>query len=356
MDQSAYTVEELLTDESFLAYVLRTDQEAVRQWENRLRQHPEQAPVIEEASHLIRLMAFKPEPIADAAIAQEVQKLETWLSSAPVRPISAGQPVLKQAWGYSWLRVAASLLFLLVPAVIAWMLLSKPAELLAYQTSAGESTVVVLPDSSVVFLSGNSTPRYPSNWQGQPTREVWLEGEAFFHVQPKPVPGGVKFLVHAAHATVEVLGTRFNVWNRDQKTKVVLSSGKVKVNVGEGDERQPVFMEPGEMVELSASSPKPLKSKVTLEEHPAQKEKKIVFQDAPIRQIALVVKEYYDLKVKLHDSSIADLKISGTLPTNNEESFFKALAIILDLEITKGTDKEVIFKRNHNTNLKSPSP
>jgi transmembrane sensor len=349
MDQSAYTVEELLTDDSFLAYVLRTDQEAVRQWENRLRQHPEQASVIEEASHLIRLMRIKPEPIADAALEQEVQKLKARLSSAPVRPISAGRPDLKQAWGhYSWQRVAASLLFLLVPAAIAWMLLSKPTELLSYQTSAGESTLVVLPDSSVVFMSGNSTLRFPQNWQSHSIREVWLEGEAFFHVQPKPVPGGVKFLVHAANATVEVLGTRFNVWNRNQKTKVVLSSGKVKVNVGEGDERQPVFMEAGEMVELSANNPKPLKSKVTLAEHPAQKESKIVFQDAPIRRIALVVKEYYGLKVKLQDSSIADLKISGTLPTNNEESFFKALAIILDLEITKGTNnKEVIFKRNH---------
>jgi transmembrane sensor len=348
MDPSAYTVEELLTNESFLAYVRGTDQEAVRLWENKLRQHPEQAAVIGEASHLIRLMALRPEPIADAVMEQEVQKLEARLSSTLVRSIPAARPGRNPAWGtYSWQRVAASLLFLLVPAAIAWHLFFKPNELLTFQTPAGKSTMVLLPDSSVVFLSGNSSLRYAQNWQGQPKREVWLEGEAFFHVQPKPVPGGVKFLVHAAQATVEVLGTRFNVWNRNQKIQVVLSSGKVKVNVAEGNAGQPVFLEPGEMVELSATNLGPRKSKVSPGEYPAQKENKIVFQDVPISQIALVVKEYYGLKIRLQDSSIADLRISGTLPTNNEESFFKAMAIILDLEITKGPHKEVLFKRNH---------
>ena len=344
MDQPAYTVEQLLTDDSFLAYVLRTDPQAVRLWESRLRQQPHLAPLIEEATHFIQLMAIKPEPVCDTTLQQEAQKLEAHLSCAPLKPFSSGQPDVKQMWASSWLRVAASLLFLLVPALIAWVLLSKPSQLLSYQTPAGESMVVLLPDSSVVFLGGNSTLRYSANWQRQAMRQVWLEGEAFFHVRAKPLAGGVKFLVHAANATVEVLGTRFDVSNRGQKTKVILSSGKVKLQESNG--RQAVFMKPGEMVELSDNSPKPVKSRVSLHAHPAQKENKVVFQDAPIGRIALVVEEFYGLKVKLQDSSIADLKISGTLPTNNQESFLKALAVILDLDITRGTNKQVIFKRN----------
>lgn len=347
MEQSAYTIEELLTDDSFLAYVLGTDPAAVRLWEERLRRRPQQAPVIEEAANLIRLMAIRPEPISQADIDQEVQQLEARLAGAHVRPVSAGRPGGRQAAApWYWLRVAAAVLILLVPAVLAWQLYSKPADLITYRTAAGESTVVVLPDSSAVFLSGNSSLRCPKDWQGQTKRQVWLEGEAFFHVKPKQVPGGVKFLVHTAQASVEVLGTRFNVWNRNQQTRVVLNSGKVKVNVGKGGKRQPVFMEPGEMVELLANSSKPRKTKVALEAHPAQKESKIVFQDASIRRIVLVVKEYYGLEVRLQDSSIADLKISGTLPTNNEKNFFKALALILDLEITKANNKEVLFKRS----------
>jgi transmembrane sensor len=339
MDQAAYTVEGLLTDESFLAYVLGTDPAAVWLWEDRLRRHPGQAPVIEEAASLIRLMAIRPAPLAQADLDVEVRKLEARLAGGRLRPVSAARPQASL-----WMRVAASLLLLLLPALLAWLLLFKPDPMLTYRTQAGESAVVVLPDSSAVFLSGNSTLRYPKDWQGRASRQVWLQGEAFFHVQPKPVAGGLKFLVHTGQASVEVLGTRFNVWNRNQNTRVVLNSGKVKVNVGKG--RQPVVMAPGEMVELWRGSARPRKTKVALAAHPAQKESKVVFQDASIRRIVLVVKEYYGLQVRLQDSSIAELRISGTLPTNNEKSFLKALAIILDLEITKGKNKEVIFKRN----------
>ena len=87
MDQPAYTVAQLLTDDSFLAYLLRTDLKAVRLWESRLRQQPHLAPAIEEASHLIRLMAIKPEPVSDATLEQEAQKLNARLSCARLKAI-----------------------------------------------------------------------------------------------------------------------------------------------------------------------------------------------------------------------------------------------------------------------------
>jgi ferric-dicitrate binding protein FerR (iron transport regulator) len=345
---AAYTVEELLTDDTFLAYVLGTDPAAVRQWEDRLRRQPQHALVVGEARRLIRLLAIKPEPLAGATLEEEVQRLESRLAAAPVRPIAQGRPQERPGRVPTfWLRAAASLLFLLVSAVLAWTLLLKPTRWLTCRTAAGESKLVVLPDSSVVFLSGGSTLRYPRHWHNQGHREVWLQGDAFFHVRPKAVPGGLKFRVHAAGTTVEVLGTRFNVWNKGRQVRVVLNEGKVKVNVGKGQQRQPVFLEPGEMVEVPANRRQVRKSRVALAAHPAQKENKIVFEDAPVRRIALVVKEYYGLQVRLQDSAIADLRISGTLPTNNEERFFKALAIILDLKITKGPDKQVTFQRNH---------
>ena len=43
--------------------------------------------------------------------------------------------------------------------------------------------VILLPDSSVVILSGDSKLKYPSSFDHLKTREVSLEGEAFFDIK-----------------------------------------------------------------------------------------------------------------------------------------------------------------------------
>ncbi len=57
-----------------------------------------------------------------------------------------------------------------------------------------------------------------------------------------------KFAVHTGEVAVEVLGTCFNVWKRGKKTKVVLSTGKVKLDLENSSEA--VLMQPGDLVEL----------------------------------------------------------------------------------------------------------
>jgi ferric-dicitrate binding protein FerR (iron transport regulator) len=48
-----------------------------------------------------------------------------------------------------------------------------------------------------------------------------------------------KFLVHTAdRLTVEVLGTSFNVFKRPSGTRVVLQSGKVKLNIANAREAE----------------------------------------------------------------------------------------------------------------------
>ncbi len=66
----------------------------------------------------------------------------------------------------------------------------------------------------------------PTTGTDAKSREVWIEGEAFFSVKPSSVPRA--FLVHtASNMNVEVLGTTFNVVDRHGRMQVVLNSGKV---------------------------------------------------------------------------------------------------------------------------------
>jgi ferric-dicitrate binding protein FerR (iron transport regulator) len=80
-----------------------------------------------------------------------------------------------------------------------------------------------LPDASVVSLNALSTVTFNKNsWNKH--REVELKGEAFFRVAK-----GSKFEVKTDAGTVTVLGTQFNIKQRDNYFEVICYEGKVGV-------------------------------------------------------------------------------------------------------------------------------
>lgn len=98
-----------------------------------------------------------------------------------------------------------------------------------YHTRAGERMRLTLPDSSVVWLNSMSTIRFPGEFR-ENTREIQLEGEAFFQVSKnKEKP----FIVHVDDLYTRVLGTSFNIEAyRDEETmRVTVTEGKVAVGV-----------------------------------------------------------------------------------------------------------------------------
>ena len=85
------------------------------------------------------------------------------------------------------------------------------------------------------------------NWGRESEREVWLDGEAFFSVIHKinNQPFKVKTSEDVA---IEVLGTTFNVYHRNQ-TKIVLNSGRIQLSLPTVQADEKIFMNPGELVE-----------------------------------------------------------------------------------------------------------
>jgi len=81
-----------------------------------------------------------------------------------------------------------------------------------------------LPDASNVAMNLASNVTYnPNNWDNE--RSLQLKGEAFFKVAK-----GEKFTVETSLGSVEVLGTQFNVYNRNNYFMVQCYEGTVRVN------------------------------------------------------------------------------------------------------------------------------
>ncbi len=90
-------------------------------------------------------------------------------------------------------------------------------------TAITQKTSVELPDTSIVELNALSSIKYNNDsWQNN--REISLEGEAFFKVAK-----GKKFDVETASGIVSVLGTQFNVKQRNNYFEVVCYEGLVSV-------------------------------------------------------------------------------------------------------------------------------
>lgn len=101
---------------------------------------------------------------------------------------------------------------------------------------------VVLPDSSIVFLRAGSHLNLLNNLFGD-TREVKLQGEAYFEIAHNP---DKPFIVHSDEGEIKVLGTKFNVSNREEFLKVALRSGSVQYQNKEGVS----LLKPGQLLEL----------------------------------------------------------------------------------------------------------
>ena len=92
------------------------------------------------------------------------------------------------------------------------------------QTLANNNTTFELPDASTVVLNSESNAHYSINKWSQ-KREVSLDGEAFFKVAK-----GSKFDVVTSGGIVSVVGTQFNVKNRENYFEVKCYEGIVSVN------------------------------------------------------------------------------------------------------------------------------
>lgn len=90
----------------------------------------------------------------------------------------------------------------------------------------GNRTNLLLSDGTNVWLSANTTFRYPMIFS-EKNREVTLDGEAYFQVAKDKKP----FLIKTDKYAIEVLGTTFNVeaYTGKQTFKTILYEGKVRL-------------------------------------------------------------------------------------------------------------------------------
>lgn len=316
MTQNYNSIEEVISDEGFLAWYGKTDSEKSLQWERWLEEHPEHKAIVEEATLYLNELYISETPLSDFEIQSACQNLELALEQAKV--VKMKQP-RKRLW------IPAAAILLLVAGFALWTISFRDTR---YKSSYGRINEFKLPDGSKVTLNANSELSIKKKWQTGEDREVWLKGEAFFKVQKTPQHN--RFVVHAAAMDVIVTGTQFNVINRDNESSVLLTEGSVTVQTRDGRE---IHMKPGDYVTLKNNQAE--KKPVNEEKVLAWKQAKLVFDNTPMSEVAAIIRRHYGIKVTFSDSTIADKTVSGVMPNDNLDILIQALEATTEFKIQK---------------------
>lgn len=291
---------------------------------------------------LVLALQVKEREVTDDRLRTSLQQLGQKLN---FRPAEAPQAKKISLAPPRWVYQLAATLTLLAVGIGTWWLLAGPLAETRYQTAFGETRRILLPDQSTVVLNANSELIVKKSWSEDKPREVWLEGEAFFQVQKRTGSGNARFKVHTTDLDVEVLGTSFNVKERDQGTQVVLNTGKVKLNLTHAPTQEFIFMNPGEAVEYTRHSQQVVKREVNPEQLSAWKNNRVILNNTPLSEIAQVMEETYGVEVIFEDSTLASAILNGTsLPTNNREAFLQTLSATLNVQVVE-ENNSIIFKR-----------
>jgi len=195
-----------------------------------------------------------------------------------------------------------------------------------YATEAGQMQTITLSDGSKVHLNAGSELEVP-RYFGWFSRSVNLDGEAYFEV----ATNGQHFAVQTPNATVEVLGTAFNVRSRairqQYKTTVSVVEGKVLLQLS--DRSREITLSKDESASVSEHSVQP--AHLDAQQAASWKSGDMSFHNQSLPSIFSEIERRFDVRIEFPAEQLYSLRLSAFY--SNPQ---KAESIIQDVCLAKG--------------------
>ncbi len=224
----------------------------------------------------------------------------------------------------TFMKVAAVLVVLLTSSYFLFF-----NHTTSYSTEIAQTETLKLPDNSEVILNAQSELAFNKK-EWKQNRSLTLKGEAFFKVTK-----GKKFTVDTDAGSIQVLGTQFNVKERDNYFEVQCYEGSVSVT----HKNNKTILTPGKSVRVvngELVEVKPFNA-----ENPSWLAKESSFSEVPLWQVINELEVQYDIVI---DASKIDAEqmFSGTFTHNDKNIALQSVTIPLKLSYAI-TGKNVEF-------------
>ncbi|KPK84044.1 MAG: hypothetical protein AMS27_11115 [Bacteroides sp. SM23_62_1] len=229
-----------------------------------------------------------------------------------------------------FLRIAVILVFASGLSYVLYRTLIQPdrnQRILTVNSSTDQSMESTLPDGSTVLLKAQSKVEFKQQASG--TREVILQGEAFFDVVHKP---DEPFIVITNQARIEVLGTAFSV-QVDQNNNLVIvlvESGRVLLSERSGKE-QSMVIDPGQMGIVSKEGIKQEENQNI--NYLAWKTKKLVFRETLLEDVINDLNHTFGTNIVYGDARMATCRFTGTFYNQPVDTLLQVLKTAFNLDV-----------------------
>jgi len=224
-----------------------------------------------------------------------------------------------------WMRVAAALLLVVVSGFIINYFISSNKTTVIETADATQQ--ITLPDGSQVTLNKNSQLSYTTDF-GKETRSVSLKGEAFFDVARDPQK---RFVISANEATVEVLGTSFNVqaYDSEKQLEVVVATGIVKLSVP--NVKQEVTLQAGDRGVYARTEKQLTQITNTDINFMAWKTRKLMFMETDLYTVIETINHAYQTNITIAANVPATCLVTVTFDQQSLEAILNVLKTTLNL-------------------------
>jgi transmembrane sensor len=326
-----YSFEDFCDDAYFLRFVKGDDIRCNNEWENWLTTTP---PNIDAFNNAKLYLAQVLHPIS-IDIDYQLQKENLKIIESKIR--GTQKTYQRKAVLFSLVSLAAIISGLFIG--LRWYI----NDMITIQTTFGETSMITLPDSTHIELNSNSKLTYHRAWKWLNKREVWINGEAYLTVNhinknAKQILPSERFKVFAGTSTIEVLGTEFNVRNRNKNILVSLIKGHILFSDIRFKNKS-IDLHPGDNAIANSNKIDQIPKEKIKSVPQAWTKKEIISQGLTIENIINYYEDLYGKKIIVSDPTILNKKIDGSISLNNPSIALYTIANLLNADVTiKGND------------------
>lgn len=226
------------------------------------------------------------------------------------------------------LRVAA---ILLVGLSIAFYFFYSTSQSIEQLTGAGEKREITLPDGSYVYLNENSRVAYTAAF-GKKERTLTFQGEAFFEVkrdEAKP------FTINTDEATVQVLGTSFNVESYPHQNYTAVSVTSGKVSFTNRDDGASVILEKGMYALLDKATGKLTTTLPNFNNADFWRTGLLVYENASVTEVVTDLNKHFETTIQIENKSIGTCKFTSSFQHPSVEEVLEIMTASMNLQFEK---------------------
>lgn len=251
------------------------------------------------------------------------------------------------------IRIAAALLICVLLGGIGYFSFLWDAESVVAEqdnvrtisTQQDQHRLVTLSDGSQIRLNSNSTIEIPNRFPGN-ERVVSLSGEAWFDIardESRP------FYIQAGEATIQVLGTKFNVKMDEtaQNIQVAVAEGSVSLKNSTDVNGHGAILTRNTLGVLNANTREILIEKTPVDNYMSWISGKLFFYNDPLWTVSRYIERLYNVSIHFETENLKKLPLSTNVSRDHLADVLDIIAQTLGISYTL-ENNTVTWKDNAN--------